>query len=466
MLPEGIGLIHFIGIGGIGMSGIAEVLHNTGYKVQGSDIYLGANVVRLREKGIEVFIGHKSENIGDASVIVVSTAIDSNNLECISARERNIPIISRAEMLAAIMNLRRSIAISGTNGKTTTTSIIATLLDMGNLDPTVINGGIINSYGTNSKIGKGEWIVAEADESDASFLKLPADIAVVTNIYPEHLDYYGNFDAVRSAFSQFINNIPFYGFGVLYFDNPDVRNLIPNIKNRQIITYGNNPQADVYYYNIRKFSDHTVFDIAIRGKAISNHVEIKDCVLYMIGKHNVANASAAITIAYKLGVSLENITKGLAAFAGVKRRFTPVGVWKNIHFFDDYGHHPIEISSVLTAARDVCNRKVIAIHQPHRYSRLESLFDQFITCFDVADVLFVTPVYEAGEKKIKGITSQQLVKRISKNGHNAAYYVDSLDFLVKKISEIVKSGDFVIFFGAGSISQWASVFVSKIQNIQ
>ncbi|MBY7649859.1 MAG: UDP-N-acetylmuramate--L-alanine ligase [Candidatus Liberibacter europaeus] len=464
MIATDMGSIHFIGIGGIGMSGIAEVLHNTGYQVQGSDIVLGSNVNRLLEQGIKISIGHKAENIENSEVIVTSTAIDYNNPECIAAREKNIPIIRRAEILAGIMRFRRSISIGGTHGKTTTTSIIASLLDMGNLSPTVINGGVINAYGTNARIGTGEWIVVEADESDGSFLKLLSDIIVVTNIDPEHLDYYGDFDAIRSAFSQFISNIPFYGFAVVCFDHPEIRSIINHIKDRKIITYGQDSQADIHYYNIKKFSDRTVFDINIRGNLIKNSVEIKDLVLPMIGTHNVANAAAAIAVAYKLGLSPQDIANGLAIFAGVKRRFTSIGIWKDVHFFDDYGHHPVEISSVLSAAREVCTGKIIAIHQPHRYSRLFTLLDQFATCFSDADTVFISPVYEAGEKVIEGISSQKLVEKISENGHPSVYHLDCFDFLIPQILEITMPGDFVIFLGAGSITRLAYSIFDKLQN--
>ncbi|MBA5724052.1 UDP-N-acetylmuramate--L-alanine ligase [Candidatus Liberibacter sp.] len=464
-IPQLMGPIHFIGIGGIGMSGIAEVLHNTGYQIQGSDKIMSQNIQRLRKQGIKVFIGHKAENIMDAEVIVVSTAINKDNLECIAARKKNLPIICRAEMLAGLMRFRKSIAIAGTHGKTTTTSLIATLLDIGNMDPTVINGGIINSYGTNARRGTGEWMVVEADESDGSFLKLSSDIAVITNIDPEHLDYYGTFDAVRSAFYNFIDNMPFYGFGVVCLDHPEVLSLVKKVKNRKIITYGQDPQADVCYSNVRKYSERSVFDVTLRGHEDESPVEIKNIILPMIGNHNVSNATAAIAVASKLGLSPEDISKGLSSFSGVKRRFTLLGIWNDVHIFDDYGHHPVEISSVLSAAREVCPGNIIAIHQPHRYSRLSSLFDQFSNCFSHASNVLISPVYAAGEKPIEGFDSQALVAKINdnKHGNTRAYYLHSFDHLVSQVVNIAKPGDFVIFLGAGNITQWATSFVKELE---
>lgn len=353
-LPKAIGLVHFIGIGGIGMSGIAEVLHNLGHKVQGSDQADSANVQRLRAKGIEVLIGHKAENLGEAEVVVVSTAIRKDNPELIAAREKLLPVVRRAEMLAELMRFRNAIAIGGTHGKTTTTSMVATLLEAGGLDPTVINGGIINAYGTNARMGEGEWMVVEADESDGTFLKLPADVAVITNIDPEHLDHYGTFDAVRAAFRQFVENVPFYGFGVLCLDHPEVQTLVGRIEDRKVITYGENPQADVRFMNVRIDGTRSLFDIEIRRRRTGKVIEIKDLVLPMPGRHNIANATAAIAVANRLGISNEDIARGLAAFGGVKRRFTLTGEWNGVKIFDDYGHHPVEIKAVLKAARESC----------------------------------------------------------------------------------------------------------------
>ncbi len=405
-MPRTIGLVHFIGIGGIGMSGIAEVLHNLGYKVQGSDQADSANVQRLRDKGIECFVGHKAENLGDAEVVVVSTAIKKSNPELMAAREKLLPIVRRAEMLAELMRFRQAVAIGGTHGKTTTTSMVAALLDAGGLDPTVINGGIINAYGTNARMGEGEWMVVEADESDGTFLKLPADIAVVTNIDPEHLDHYGSFDKVREAFRQFVENVPFYGFGVMCTDHPEVQALVSRIEDRRVITYGENAQADVRFARLRIDGAASLFDVLIRDRKSGKETTIGDLRLPMPGRHNVSNATAAIAVAHELGMSAADIKKGLSSFGGVKRRFTPTGSWNGVQIFDDYGHHPVEIKAVLKAARDSTAGRVIAIAQPHRFTRLHDLFDEFSACFNDADTVMVAPVYAAGEDAIDGVNSR------------------------------------------------------------
>lgn len=453
-MPLNIGLVHFIGIGGIGMSGIAEVLHNLGYKVQGSDQSDSANVQRLREKGIEVFVGHKAENLGDAEVIVVSTAIKKTNPELSAAREKLLPIVRRAEMLAELMRFRRAVAIGGTHGKTTTTSMVAALLDAGHLDPTVINGGIINAYGTNARMGDGDWMVVEADESDGTFLKLPADIAVVTNIDPEHLDHYGNFDNVRAAFAQFVENVPFYGFGVMCLDHPEVQALVSRIEDRRIVTYGQNPQADVRFVNHRMEGAVSVFDVLIRSRK-GETTEIKDLRLPMPGLHNVSNATAAIAVAYELGISADDVRRGLGAFGGVKRRFTHTGSWNGVEIFDDYGHHPVEIRAVLKAAREATKGRVVGIVQPHRYTRLHSLFDEFAACFNDADTVIVAPVYTAGEDPIEGVNSETLVSRIKTAGHRDARYASGPETLAPLVASVAEPGDFVVFLGAGNITQWA-----------
>ncbi len=453
-MPLNIGLVHFIGIGGIGMSGIAEVLHNLGYKVQGSDQSDSANVQRLREKGIEVFVGHKAENIGDAEVVVVSTAIKKNNPELIAAREKLLPIVRRAEMLAELMRFRHAVAIGGTHGKTTTTSMVAALLDAGHLDPTVINGGIINAYGTNARMGDGDWMVVEADESDGTFLKLPADIAVVTNIDPEHLDHYGNFDAVRAAFRQFVENVPFYGFGVMCLDHPEVQALVSRIEDRRIITYGQNPQAEVRFVNHRMDGAASLFDVVIRSRK-GEATEIKDLRLPMPGQHNVSNATAAIAVAHELGISADDIRRGLGSFGGVKRRFTHTGTWNGVEIFDDYGHHPVEIRAVLKAAREAAKGRVIAIVQPHRFTRLASLFDEFAACFNDADTVIVAPVYTAGEDPIEGVNSETLVSRIKTAGHRDARYENGPEALAPLVASIAEPGDFVVCLGAGNITQRA-----------
>ena len=452
---QSIGLVHFIGIGGIGMSGIAEVLHTLGYKVQGSDQSDSANVQRLREKGIACFVGHKAENLGDAEVVVISTAIKKSNPELIAAREKLLPIVRRAEMLAELMRFRQAIAIGGTHGKTTTTSMVAALLDAGGLDPTVVNGGIINAYGTNARMGGGDWMVVEADESDGTFLKLPAEIAVVTNIDPEHLDHYGSFDKVREAFRQFVENVPFYGFGVMCIDHPEVQALVSRIEDRRVITYGGNPQAAVRFENLRAEGAESVFDIVIRDRKSGEATEIRDLRLPMPGRHNVSNATAAIAVAHELGLSPDDIRKGLSAFGGVKRRFTATGEWNGVRIFDDYGHHPVEIAAVLRAARDGCQGRVIAIAQPHRFTRLRDLFDDFSSCFNDADTVMVAPVYAAGEDPIDGVSSEALVARIRAGGHRDARYLEGPETIAETIRSLARSGDFVIFLGAGNITQWA-----------
>ncbi len=454
-MPQTIGLVHFIGIGGIGMSGIAEALHNLGYKVQGSDQADGANVQRLREKGIECFVGHRPENLGEAEVVVVSTAIKKSNPELAAARERLLPIVRRAEMLAELMRFGNAVAIGGTHGKTTTTSMVATLLEAGGLDPTVINGGIINAYGTNARMGAGDWMVVEADESDGTFLKLPADIAVVTNIDPEHLDHYGSFDAVREAFRQFVENVPFYGFGVMCTDHPEVQALVARIEDRRVVTYGGNAQADVRFTNHRMDGAASEFDVAIRNRKGGGETVISGLRLPMPGRHNVSNATAAIAVAHELGIPPEAIRKGLSAFGGVKRRFTHTGAWNGVEVFDDYGHHPVEIKAVLRAAREAAKGRVIAVAQPHRFTRLHDLFDDFASCFNDADTVMVAPVYPAGEEPIEGATSDALVARIRAGGHRDARYVEGPAAVTPAVRELAKPGDFVVFLGAGNITQWA-----------
>ncbi|EJF89064.1 UDP-N-acetylmuramate--L-alanine ligase [Bartonella tamiae] len=464
-MPLSIGLIHFIGIGGIGMSGIAEMLCNFGYKVQGSDQADNANIERLRAKGIKVFIGHNGDNLGEAEVVVVSSAIRKTNVEYLAAKERHLPIVARAEMLAEIMRFRHAIAIGGTHGKTTTTSLVASLLDAGDLDPTVINGGIINSYGTNARMGEGDWMVVEADESDGTFLKLPADIAVVTNIDPEHLDHYGSFDAVRDAFYQFVSSVPFYGFGVLCVDHPEVQALVARIDDRRVITYGANPQADVRFSNHHMVGSNSHFDVTIRSRKNNKMVELKDLVLPMPGRHNVSNATAAIALAHELGISDEAIIKGLANFGGVKRRFTHTGSWNGVEIFDDYGHHPVEIRAVLKAARDSVDGRVIAIAQPHRYSRLHDFFDEFAACFNDADTLFIAPVYAAGEEPIEGVNSAELVERIKTAGHRDAHLLNTSEEIAQLIAKVAHSGDYVIFLGAGNITQWAYALPEELKSL-
>ncbi|WP_455473784.1 UDP-N-acetylmuramate--L-alanine ligase [Bartonella sp. B30(2025)] len=461
-MPLNIGLIYFVGIGGIGMSGIAEVLHSLGYKVEGSDQVDNANVKRLRDKGIQIHIGHHADNLKDAEVVVISTAVKKTNPEYIAAKEKHLPIVKRAEMLAELMRFRRAIAVGGTHGKTTTTSMIAALLDAGHFDPMVINGGIINAYGTNARMGDGDWMVVEADESDGTFLKLPADIAVITNIDSEHLDHYGSFNAVRDAFRQFVENVPFYGFAVLCLDHPEVQTLASRIDDRWLITYGENPQADVRFFNLLMDGQKTHFDVLIRSRKTGKEAELRNLVLPMSGKHNVSNATAAIVIAHELGISNEAIKKGLAAFGGVKRRFTQTGSWRGIKIFDDYGHHPVEIKAVLRAARESTKGRVMTVVQPHRYSRLRDLFDDFAACFNDADTVMITPVYAAGEEPVTGFGAGELVEHIKMAGHRDVRLVNCLEDVVSIVSTFAKSGDYVVFLGAGNITQWACALPNKL----
>src|SRR6202522_741693 len=396
-LPSQIGPIHFVGIGGIGMSGIAEVLINLGHKVQGSDLSDNASVNRLREKGATVAIGHDKANLGQAAVVVVSSAVKRDKPEVVAARARRIPVVRRAEMLAELMRLKQCVAVSGTHGKTTTTSLVATLLDAAGLDPTVINGGIINAYGTNARLGAGDWMVVEADESDGTFLKLPADVAIVTNIDPEHLDHFKSFDAVQDAFRAFVENVPFYGFSVMCTDHPVVQSLVGRIEDHRIVTYGENPQADVRLVDLTHAGGSSLFTIVLRERAGQSLHEIKNVALPMPGRHNALNATAAVAVAHELGVGDDVIREALAKFGGVRRRFTRTGIWNGVTIIDDYGHHPVEIAAVLRAARESTKGQVIAVVQPHRYTRLAALFEQFCTCFNDADVVIVAHVYAAGE---------------------------------------------------------------------
>jgi UDP-N-acetylmuramate--alanine ligase len=454
-MPTEIGPIHFVGIGGIGMSGIAEVMQNLGYTVQGSDVAENANVQRLRARGIPVSVGHAPENIGMARVVVVSSAIKRDNPELQAARARLIPVVRRAEMLAELMRLKSAIAIGGTHGKTTTTSLVATLLDAAKFDPTVINGGIINAYGTNARLGESEWMVVEADESDGTFVKLPARVAIVTNIDPEHLDHYGTFDRVRDAFRAFVENIPFYGFAVMCLDHPEVQSLVGRIEDRRILTYGTNPQADSVLSDARPERGGFRFDAIFRDRLTGEERRIDDLFLPMPGRHNALNALAAVTVADQLGIAPDVIRSGLAGFSGVKRRFTRTGEWNGVTIFDDYGHHPVEISAVLRAARDSARGRVIAVVQPHRYTRLKSLFDQFLTCFNDADTVLVAPVYTAGEAPIEGADHDSLAAGLRAGGHRDVTAIEGPEDLPAIVREKARPGDMVICLGAGNITQWA-----------
>ncbi len=461
-LPLDIGPVHFIGIGGIGMSGIAEVMLNIGYVVQGSDQADSANVKRLRDKGVAIAIGHAAGNIGAARVVVVSSAVKHDNPELVAARAQRLPVVRRAEMLAELMRLKSCVAIAGTHGKTTTTSMVATLLDAGGFDPTVINGGIINAYGTNARLGAGEWMVVEADESDGTFVKLPADIAVVTNIDAEHLDHFKSFEAIEQAFCAFIENVPFYGFSVLCADHPVVQKLIGRIEDRRIISYGENPQADVRLVDVSHAGGTSLFTVSVRERAADAAREIKNIALPMPGQHNALNATAAIAVAHELGVADEVIKTALANFAGVRRRFTRTGTWNGVTIVDDYGHHPVEIAAVLRAARESTKDKVIAVVQPHRYTRLAALFDQFCTCFNDADAVIVANVYPAGEAPMEGVDRDALVQGLRTHGHRHVVALDGPEKLAPLVAGMAQSGDYVVCLGAGSITQWAHAVPAEL----
>jgi len=454
-LPRDIGPVHFIGIGGIGMSGIAEVMMNLGYTVQGSDQTDSANVKRLRDKGVKISIGHSAGNLDGAQVVVISSAIKSDNPELIAARAQRLPVVRRAEMLAELMRLKSCVAIAGTHGKTTTTSMVAALLDAGGFDPTVINGGIINAYGTNARLGAGDWMVVEADESDGTFLKLPADIAVVTNVDPEHLDYFKTFDAVQDAFRAFVENVPFYGFSVMCTDHPVVQTLVGRIEDHRIVTYGENPQADVRLVDVSHAGGTSLFTIALRERVGQALHEIKNLALPMPGRHNALNATAAIAVAHELGVADDVIRNALGKFGGVRRRFTKTGAWNGVTIIDDYGHHPVEIAAVLRAARESTKGQVIAVVQPHRYTRLAALFEQFCTCFNDADVVIVANVYPAGEPPIAGADRDSLVQGLRTHGHRQVVALESPETLASLIAAMAQPGDYVACLGAGSITQWA-----------
>lgn len=457
-LPVEMGPIHFVGIGGIGMSGIAEVLLNHGYSVQGSDLKASKITERLAGMGARIFIGQEAANLDGAEVVVISSAIKPGNPELDAARAQGMPVVRRAEMLAELMRLKSNVAIAGTHGKTTTTTLVATLLDAGGIDPTVINGGIIHAYGSNARMGQGEWMVVEADESDGSFNRLPATIAVVTNIDPEHMEHWGDLDALRRGFQQFVSNIPFYGLAVCCTDHPEVQALVGRITDRRVVTFGFNAQADVRAVNLRYSGGVAHFDIALRGE----DKRIEGCTLPMPGDHNVSNALAAVAVARHLGIPRAAIRDALAGFKGVNRRFTRVAEVGGVTIIDDYGHHPVEIAAVLKAARQACDGRVIAVHQPHRYTRLSSLFEDFCGCFHDADVVGIAEVYAAGEDPIPGASRDDLVAGLTRHGHRAAHAIENLDSLAALVRAEARPGDIVVCLGAGTISAWAHALPEKL----
>ena len=457
-LPGDVGPIHFVGIGGIGMSGIAEVLLDHGYVVQGSDLKSSKITKRLERLGAHIFVGQRAENLEHAEVVVISSAIKPGNPELDEARKRGLPVVRRAEMLAELMRLRSNIAIAGTHGKTTTTTMVATLLDSGGYDPTVVNGGIIHAYGSNARLGQGEWMVVEADESDGTFNRLPATIAIVTNIDPEHMEHWGSIENLRQGFHDFVSNIPFYGLAVCCTDHPEVQALVGRITDRRVVTYGFNAQADVRALNLRYEKGIAHFDISLAGNEV-----IKGCSLPMPGDHNVSNALSAVAVARHLGMNGDEIRSALAAFKGVGRRFTKVGEVKGITIIDDYGHHPVEIAAVLKAARQACDGRVIAVHQPHRYTRLRDHFEAFCTCFNEADVVGIAEVYSAGEDPIEGISRDDLVAGLIRHGHRSAHIIADEDALEALIRSEARAGDMVVCLGAGTISAWATALPERLK---
>ncbi len=447
-----LGIIHFIGIAGIGMSGIAEVMSNLGYAVQGSDIVSSKITIRLQKAGINVFLGHHSKNLKKVEVVVVSSAIKQDNVELITARLLGVPIVKRAEMLAELMRLKLNVAIAGTHGKTTTTSLVSAVFDRAGLDPTVINGGIIRAYNSNVRIGTGEWMVVEADESDGTFDKLPATVAIITNIDPEHLDHYNSFDDLKNSFDNFISNIPFYGVGICCIDHNEVHALVGRVKDRKIITYGFNKQADYSITKVDYQADRTLFDLQFLGK----QQKVIKFNLPMMGSHNVLNSVAAIALGDFLGIETDKLQAAIENFSGVQRRFTHVATINGVKIIDDYGHHPVEISAVLKSVKDTTSGRIIAVHQPHRYSRLKLLFDEFCTCFNDADIVGIAPIYSAGEKELEGINDEALVDGLRNHGHKGAFLVEGDKEMKKFFLEHTSNGDVFVCLGAGSITDWAN----------
>jgi UDP-N-acetylmuramate--alanine ligase len=466
-MPLNVGPIHFVGIGGIGMSGIAEILHNLGYTVQGTDLAENYNTQRLKKLGIHVETGHKAEHLGEAAVVVISSAVKDDNPEVLAARDARIPVVRRAEMLAELMRLKMAVAIAGTHGKTTTTALMAAIFEAAELNPTVINGGILNARNTNAYLGSGEWMVVEADESDGTFTRLPATIGIVTNIDPEHLDHYGGFDGVRAAFQTFVTNLPFYGFAVCCIDHPEVQALIARVSDRRIVTYGTSPQADIRAVNIHPEAGGQRYDIEIHTRQGEPRV-LKDVFLAMYGLHNVCNSLAAVAVAQELAMPDGVILKAFEKFGGVKRRFTKTGEARGLSIIDDYGHHPVEITATLKAARhaqDATKGRVIAVVQPHRYTRLRDLFAEFSTCFNDADIVVVTEVYSAGEEPIEGISGDTLVDGLKRAGHKNAQKLASEEALAQTLADIGQPGDMVVCLGAGSISKWANALPAALEKV-
>jgi UDP-N-acetylmuramate--alanine ligase len=468
-IPHHLGPIHFIGIGGIGMSAIAEVLVSLGYTVQGSDLSESANVHRLRGLGITVHIGQNAQNLGNAGIVVYSTAVKADNPERLEARRRRLPLVRRAEMLAEVMRFKKTIAVGGTHGKTTTTSLMAAVLEGGGIDPTVVNGGIINAYGSNARLGKGDWMVVEADESDGTFLRLPATLAVVTNMDPEHLDHYGSVEAMNAAYRQFVENVPFYGLAILCIDHPQVQAMLATIEDRRVITYGFSPQAQVRGLNLRHQPSGTLFDVnidvAITGESDQPPLVLRDLFLPMPGQHNIQNALSVLAAAYEIGIDLEKAILALKNFSGVKRRFTEVGRYQDIPIIDDYGHHPVEIAAVLKAARQTQAKRVIAVVQPHRFSRVKALFNDFCMALNDADIVYISDIYAAGEFPLEGISKESLVEGIRQCGHRDVRSLPSSEVLAETLFDICQKGDIIVCLGAGTITQWAHALPLQLAEI-
>lgn len=459
--PFSIERIHLVGIGGIGMSGIAEILHHLGYRVQGSDLSDNYNVTRLKRLGINVIVGHQAENVSDVDVVVVSSAVNESNPEIQQARKLQIPVVKRAEMLAELMRLKWTISVGGSHGKTTTTSLVAMLLKQAACDPTVISGGILNSFGTNARLGKGDMMVVEADESDGSFQYLPSTMIVATNIDPEHMNYYGTLDKLKEAFVNFIEQIPFYGLGAVCGDDENVQSILPQLTNKRIVTYGFKESNNVQAKNVRLTSEGAYFDVEFhtpfKWSSVNNHQEIKDLKLAMVGAHNVLNALAVVCIAQEMGIPDDVLRKTFEKFEGVKRRFTVTGVVNDVTFVDDYAHHPTEIRAVIKGAVSIKKGRLFVIVQPHRYTRLKDHFLEFVDVFNEergVDKIFITPVYAAGETPIDGYNSETLVNEALEKGVSVEH-IPSEEALKMTLLKTIQPNDMVIFMGAGNITQWA-----------
>ena len=458
-MPREIGTFHIIGIGGIGMSAIAEILLAKGYSVQGSDQKDSANVRRLRAKGVRVFIGHDAINLVGARSIVISTAVKSGNPELEAARAKGLPVIRRAEILAELMRLYSTVSVTGTHGKTTTTSLIAHIFAAAGVDPTVISGGIIQDWGTNARLGKGEWMIVEADESDGTFVRLPTQIGIVTNIDPEHLDYFKSVENMHREFETFFRNIPFYGLAVTCIDHPVARDMIERLDlrrdGRRLLTYGTTRGADLLLRGLTQERGGIVIDADLGPRVRGGERQIRGWAVPIPGQHNALNALAAIAAASEAGIADNAIRSALATFTGVKRRFELTGDWNGASIYDDYAHHPAEISAVLAAARAGARGRVIAVFEPHRYSRVHDLFGDFCACFRDADSVIVAPLYSAGEQPIQGIDQHYVAEGIRAAGHPAVMAIDSVRDLAPLLRRHVRAGDMVICLGAGTSTEWA-----------